>query len=127
MIDTAVLVCPREGLPEAALLDLAVAGSGESVLDLVGADVLGVTGSFLVVFFWSLRSGREASGEPSQRAAKTLISIANRDGLCLALWATVLLGRPAWFLWTLAIGSNIYWMVWLAVFGPPRRARVSAK
>jgi phosphatidylglycerophosphate synthase len=105
---------------------VAVGGSGASVLALLGAAVLGVTGSFLVVFFWSLRGGRNASGKPSQRAAAAMISMSNRDGFCLALWATILLGRPVWFLWTLAIGSNIYWMAWLAVCGLPRRARASA-
>lgn len=46
---------------------MAVGGSGASVLALLGAAVLGVTGSFLVMFFWTLRGGRNASGEPSQR------------------------------------------------------------
>ena len=105
---------------------VAVGGSGASVLALLGGAVLGVTGSFLVVFFWSLCGGRSTSGKSSQRAAETMISMANRDGFCLALWATILLGRPVWFLWTLAIGSNIFWMAWLAFCGLPRRARASA-
>jgi len=105
---------------------VAVGGSGASVLALLGGAVLGVTGSFLAVFFWSLRGGKSTSGASSQRAAETMISMANRDGFCLALWATILLGRPVWFLWTLAIGSNIFWTAWLAVCGLPRRARASA-
>jgi phosphatidylglycerophosphate synthase len=87
------------------------------------AAAAGVTGSFLVVFFWTLRGGTEGAGASSRRAADTLISMANRDGFCLALWATVLIGRPAWFLWTLALGSNLYWLAWLVLCGLPSRAK----
>ena len=48
--------------------------------------------------------------------------LANRDGLYLALWGTLLLGRPAWLLWALALGANLYWAAWLLVYGLPSRA-----
>ncbi|MBP1776474.1 MAG: hypothetical protein H6Q86_2484 [candidate division NC10 bacterium] len=120
MIDTAIVVCPQDGLREEALLGLdlerfggPLRGQGQlqvvpwegmdpetirSAGDVPGAAVLGVTGSFLVVLFWTLRGGRNASGEPSQRAAETMM----------------------------AIGSNLYWMAWLALCGLPRRSRPSA-
>jgi hypothetical protein len=83
-----------------------------------------VTGAFLVVFWWSL------SGQPqdvrctaaARRVAPALSALANRDGFCLALWATLLLDRPTWFLWILALGANAYWMAWLLTYGLPRSA-----
>ena len=81
---------------------------------------VGVTGSFLVVFWWTVaREGRTARAGAGGR--RGLASMANRDGFCLALWATVLLGRPIWFLWALALGSNAYWMAWLLLRGLPGR------
>ncbi len=100
---------------------VAAGGSGAGVLALLGAAVFGVSGSFLAVFFWSLHGGGRARETPPRPAAGTLVSMANRDGLCLALWAAILVGRPAWFLWVLAIGSNVFWVAWLAVCGAPRR------
>jgi len=76
----------------------------------------GVTGSFLIVFWWSLHAERGAGRLPAAVAA-----MANRDGFCLALWAAVLLARPLWFLWALALGANLYWMIWLLRVGVPRR------
>ena len=102
---------------------VAVAGAAGSVAALGAAAAVGVTGSFLVVFWWSLRGRRDALSEKARRGAATLTSMANRDGFCLALWATLLAGRPAWFLWTLAIGSNVYWLAWLAICGVPALAR----
>lgn len=99
---------------------VAAGGSGAGVPALLGAAVLGVSGSFLAVFFWSLRGGRGAGGAPSRPGVGTLILMANRDGFCLALWAAILVGRPAWFLWALAVGSNVFWVAWLALRGVPR-------
>jgi phosphatidylglycerophosphate synthase len=90
------------------------------------ASAIGVTGAFLVVFWWSL------SGQPlevrcttaARRVALALSALANRDGFCLALWATLLLDRPTWFLWILALGANAYWMAWLLTYGlPPHASR----
>ena len=90
------------------------------------ASAIGVTGAFLVVFWWSL------SGQPpevrctaaARRVAPALSALANRDGFCLALWATLLLDRPTWFLWILALGANAYWMAWLLTYGlPPGASR----
>jgi len=80
--------------------------------------VIGVTGSFLIVFRWSLVPDSAGPKPPG------LESLANRDGFCLSLWATVLLGQPAWFLWLLAVGANVFWLLWLLRVGlPPRPGR----
>lgn len=117
VVDLAVIAC----------LAWRVASDGEAgrVAALGVAAAIGVTGSFLVVFWWSLAKPRDADGASARRGAAMLKSMANRDGFGLALWATVLVGRPAWFLWTLAVGSNVYWIVWLALCGVPatRRSR----
>ena len=104
---------------------VAAAGAAGSVAALGLAAAVGVTGSFLVVFWWSLGGRRDSVSEKARRSAKTLGSMANRDGFCLALWATLVAGRPAWFLWTLAIGSNIFWLAWLVLCGIPARAKRS--
>jgi phosphatidylglycerophosphate synthase len=114
VVDVAIVAC--------LAWRVAIGGQGEGLLAIGAAAILGVTCSFLVAFFWTLRGRSAATGPSSRRAAETMVALANRDGFCLALWATVLIGRPVWFLWILAIGSNIYWIVWLAVCGLPRRA-----
>jgi len=38
----------------------------------------------------------------------------------------MLLDRPAWLLWSLAIGANIYWVLWLVVYGVPPRSGTRA-
>ncbi len=93
------------------------------------AGAVGVTVSFLVVFAWSLGASTPAPRDtpPARRLAQLLSFLANRDGLYLALWVTLLLGRPAWLLWTLALGANLYWVAWLLVYGlPPRALRTRA-
>lgn len=98
---------------------VALEGRAGSPILLGLAAAAGVTGSFLIVFLWSLAADRAA-----ERLPAAVPAMANRDGFCLALWATVLLDRPAWFLWILALGANVYWLVWLVRAGlPPRRAR----
>jgi phosphatidylglycerophosphate synthase len=116
------------GLAVIACLTWRVAVSGTAAhLAILGlAAAIGVTGSFLVVFWWSL-SGRKPQVRRTAAArlvAPALSALANRDGFCLALWATVLPGHPAWFLWALALGANAYWMVWLLTYGlPPSASR----
>ncbi len=86
---------------------------------------LGVTGAFLVVFGWTM-SGRQRLVRTTATArllARLLATLANRDGFCLALWLTLLLGNPEWFLWALALGANAYWVAWLIVYGVPSRSR----
>jgi len=86
---------------------------------------LGVTGAFLVVFGWTM-SGRQRLVRTTATArllARLLATLANRDGFCLALWLTLLLGNPEWFLWALALGANAYWVAWLIVYGIPSRSR----
>jgi phosphatidylglycerophosphate synthase len=99
------------------MLTWRVAGSGGGLPWLLGIlAAVGVTGAFLIVFRWSLVPESAGARPPG------LESLANRDGFCLSLWATLLLGRPAWFLWLLAVGANLFWLVWLARVGlPPRR------
>jgi len=110
------------------LVDLAVVGgiawraagagaSGRLILVALLAAV-GLTGAFLAVFFWSLRGGRSGASTPDPLAA-----MANRDGFSLALWGSVLLGRPELLLWVLAVGANLYWLAWLLtrpLYAPPR-------
>ena len=87
------------------------------------AAAIGVTGSFLIVFWWSLAGQRPEARRtgPARLAARLLLTLANRDGFCLALWATVLPGHAAWFLWALALGANTYWLTWFLVYGLPPR------
>jgi phosphatidylglycerophosphate synthase len=88
------------------------------------AAALGVTGAFLVVFGWTM-SGRQREARTTAMArllARVLAALANRDGFCLALWLTLLLGNPEWFLWALALGANAYWVVWLLIYGLPVRS-----
>jgi phosphatidylglycerophosphate synthase len=109
------------------VVDLAVVGmltwraaesGGGALIGLGIAAAVGVTGSFLLVFRWSLVPEAAAARPPG------LDSLANRDGFCLALWGTMLLGRPAWFLWALGLGANLFWMLWLLRAGlPPRTGR----
>jgi phosphatidylglycerophosphate synthase len=113
VVDLAVIAC--------VAWRLAVVGEAWSVAPLGIAAAAGVTGSFAVVFWWSLAERHVSGNEKARRGVETLTSMANRDGFYLALWATLLVGRPAWFLWTLAIGSNAYWVVWLALCGLPAR------
>ncbi|MFB3816441.1 MAG: CDP-alcohol phosphatidyltransferase family protein [Candidatus Methylomirabilales bacterium] len=83
-------------------------GSGRGAVLLAVLAALGITGSFLAVFFWSL------GGPPRPgAAADPLLAMANRDGFCLALWGSVLIGRPELLLWLLAVGANLYWIVWV--------------
>jgi phosphatidylglycerophosphate synthase len=87
------------------------------------AAAFGITLAFLVVFWWSISAQRleVRTTTPARLLARILAVLANRDGFCLALWVTILLGRPAWFLWALAIGANAYWLAWLFIYGLPRR------
>lgn len=113
VVDLAVIAC--------VAWRVAVAGEAWSVAPLGIAAAAGVTGSFAVVFWWSLAERHASGNQKARRGVETLTSMANRDGFYLALWTTLLVGRPAWFLWTLAIGSNAYWVVWLALCGFPAR------
>jgi phosphatidylglycerophosphate synthase len=113
-----------------AFLTWRVASSGSpahfAVLGLAAA--LGVTLAFLVVFRWSV-SGRRLevrTTTPARLLARALAVLANRDGFCLPLWVTILLGHPMWFLWALALGANAYWIAWLQIYGMPPRNRISA-
>jgi len=112
-----------------AFLTRRVAGSSSSahffVLGLAAA--LGVTLAFWVVFRWSVSGQRlEVRTTTSARLwARALALLANRDGFCLPLWMTVLLGHPMWFLWALALGANAYWIAWLQIYGMPPRDRIS--
>jgi len=93
-----------------------------AVLGLAAA--VGVTGAFLVVFWWSV-AGTPRTVRTTTLArilARVLAALANRDGFCLALWVTLLMDRATWFLWALALGANAYWAVWLLIYGVPRRA-----
>jgi len=91
------------------------------------AAALGVTGAFLLVFGWSVSGGRREvrTTATARLLARVLATLANRDGFCLPLWLAVLLGRPEWFLWALAIGANAYWIAWLFVYGVPPRSRAT--
>jgi phosphatidylglycerophosphate synthase len=92
--------------------------AGQPVLLGVAA-AIGVTGSFAIVFWWSLAAERAGGRIPA-----VILAMANRDGFSLALWTTGLLGRPVWFLWALAVGANVFWALWLARAGlPPRSGR----
>jgi phosphatidylglycerophosphate synthase len=101
-----------------------VAGRSAGTFILLGlAAGLGVSGAFLVVFWWSV-SGRRREVRTTAAArvlARVLATLANRDGFCLALWVTVSLGRPAWLLWALALGANAFWIAWLFIYGMPPR------
>lgn len=112
-----------------ASLTWRAAGSGSptqfTILGLAAA--LGVTLAFVVVFCWSV-SGRRLevrTTTPSRLLARALAVLANRDGFCLSLWVTILLGRPMWFLWALALGANGYWIAWVQIYGLPPRTRIS--
>jgi phosphatidylglycerophosphate synthase len=87
------------------------------------AAAVGVTGAFLVVFWWSLSGRRRIprTTAPARLLAPVLAALANRDGFCLALWVMILLGRPSGFLWALALGANAYWVAWLLIYGLPPR------
>ena len=93
-----------------------------AVLGLAAA--AGVTGAFVVVFWWSVSEQSRAARTtaPAQLLAPVLAFLANRDGFSLALWVAVLLGHPTWFLWALALGANAYWVTWLLIYGLPTRA-----
>ncbi len=113
-----------------ASLTWRVAGEGTAgyFMPLGLAAALGVTGSFLIVFWWSV-SGvhrKVLATSPARLLARGLPDLANRDGFCLGLWATMLLDRPMLFLWTLALGANGYWVAWLLTYGLPRRAPVAS-
>jgi phosphatidylglycerophosphate synthase len=114
VVDLAVIAC---------VAWRAAAGESGTVMLLGMVAAVGVTGSFLVVFWSSLAGQQDTTRQQARRGAAGLTAMANRDGFCLALWATLLLGRPVWLLWTLAVGSNVYWMVWLVVCGIPARAK----
>ncbi len=111
VVDLAVITC--------LAWRVAVAGEAGSVAALGVAAAIGVTGSFLVVFWWSVAGQHDSTPGKARRGVETLTAMANRDGFCLALWATLLIGRPAWFLWTLAVGSNLFWILWLVICGTP--------
>jgi hypothetical protein len=84
---------------------------------------IGVTGAFLIVFWWSVSEGLPHPPRDGTQAilARGLRTLANRDGFCLTLWVTMLLNRPAWLLWVFALGANFYWVLWLVIYGRPRR------
>jgi phosphatidylglycerophosphate synthase len=102
----------------------AVASSSEILAALGAVAGIGVTGAFLLVFWWSVSGGLPQPPVDGSRAifARGLRALANRDGFCLPLWATMLLNRPEWLLWTFALGANAYWILGLLVFGVPQRA-----
>lgn len=106
----------------------AVGSSSEMFAALGLVAGVGVTGAFLLVFWWSVsdqaRQPRRAG--IAGALAPGLHALANRDGLCLTVWLTMLLGQPAWLLWTLAVGANVYWLLWLGVYGLPARSTVEA-
>jgi hypothetical protein len=88
---------------------------------------MGVTVAFLVVFWWSISKGRREVGRrvTARLLSRVLALLANRDAFAMALWATILVDRPAWFLWALALGANLYWVAWLLTFGLPPRNRLA--
>lgn len=99
-------------------------GAGAHFLALGGAAALGITIAFLVVFRWSV-SGQHLVVRATVQArlvARALAVLANRDGFCLGLWFGILLDRPTWFLWALALGANAYWAAWLCIHGLPPRS-----
>jgi phosphatidylglycerophosphate synthase len=114
------------GLAVVGLLTWRVARNGPAVqfIGLGLAAALGITLAFLVVFLWSVSAQhlRARTTIPAQFLARALTFLANRDGFCLALWVAILLGRPTWFLWTLALGANAYWGLWLFIYGLPPRS-----
>jgi phosphatidylglycerophosphate synthase len=91
------------------------------------AAAVGVTSAFLVVFWWSISTGRREVGKTlaARLLSRLLALLANRDAFAVALWATILVDRPAWFLWALALGANLYWVAWLLTFGLPPRNRLA--
>ena len=91
------------------------------------AAAVGVTSAFLVVFWWSISTARREVGKTlaARLLSRLLALLANRDAFALALWATILVDRPAWFLWALALGANLYWIAWLLTFGLPPRKRLA--
>jgi phosphatidylglycerophosphate synthase len=100
-----------------------VAGNGAHFLAIGGAAALGITIAFVVVFRWSV-SGQHLvvrTTLQAQLVARALAVLANRDGFCLALWFAIVLDRPTWFLWALALGANAYWAAWLCIYGLPPR------
>jgi phosphatidylglycerophosphate synthase len=93
------------------------------------AAALGVTLAFLLVFRWSV-SGQYLklrATAPAQLLARGLTFLANRDGFSLALWVTIPVGHPTWFLWALALGANVYWVAWFIIYGFPSRATEVAR
>ena len=99
-------------------------GPGAHFLAIGGAAALGITIAFIVVFRWSV-SGQHLvvrTTVPARLVARALAVLANRDGFCLALWFAILLDRPTWFLWALALGANAYWAAWLFIYGLPPRS-----
>jgi phosphatidylglycerophosphate synthase len=108
------------------LLTWRVAGNGPAAhfvaLGVVAA--FGITLAFLVVFRWSVSGQRleVRTTTPAHLLARALTVLANRDGFCLPLWVAILLGRPTWFLWALALGANAYWVAWLFIYGLPSRS-----
>ena len=102
----------------------AVVGSSNEMFAALGLVAgIGVTGAFLIVFWWSLssRHPQPPSAGIGAVLARGLSALANRDGFCLTVWVTMLLDRPAWLLWSLVVGANVYWILWLVVYGVPRR------
>ncbi len=98
-----------------------------AVLGLAAA--VGVTGAFLVVFWWSVSGAPRAVRKTTlaRTMARVLTGLANRDGFFLVLWVTLLVGRATWFLWALALGANAYWAVWLLIYGAPHRATAAER
>ncbi len=98
-----------------------VAGNGAHFLAIGWAAALGITIAFVVVFRWSV-SGQHLVVRTTVQArlvARALAVLANRDAFCLALWFAIVLDRPTWFLWALALGANAYWAAWLCIYGLP--------
>ncbi len=96
-----------------------------AVLGLAAA--VGVSVAFLVVFWWSFSERRREIGRTgvARVLSRILAFLANRDAFYLVLWSTVIVGHPAWFLWALALGANLYWIAWLLTFGLPPMGRLA--
>lgn len=125
-IDTAFVGCPRPEPPEAGLLGVRSAGNGSAAqfVALGVAAAFGITLAFLVVFGWSVSGQRlmVRTTVPAILPARALTVLAKRNGFCLTLLVTILLGRPTWFLWAVALGANACWIAWLSSYGLPSRS-----
>ncbi len=100
-------------------------GSGSWLpLALGGAAVLGNGFSFWMVSRAKARRDRQAWADPIQ-AARTeflLKNVASRDFSVVVLLFALLDGLP-WFLWLVAIGINVFWIITAWVSRPAMTAR----